>query len=56
MFTAPPNAADRISDVSQAIGEKVTKIGIISGHRNNVKVVDAEGEEIVVSTKGYCHF
>ncbi|MEC8087337.1 MAG: thiamine-phosphate kinase [Pseudomonadota bacterium] len=56
VFTAPPNAADKISDASRSTGVTVTRIGTIACDAENVKVVDSSGVEILLKTQGYRHF
>ena len=56
VFTAPPNAADKISDACRSTGVTVTRIGTIACDAENVKVVDSSGVEILLKTEGYRHF
>ena len=56
VFTAPPSAANQISDVSQSVGVSVTEIGTIAGDAVNVEVVDSNGDKIIIKSGGYSHF
>jgi thiamine-monophosphate kinase len=55
LFTAPPDAAARLQEVSRAAGVAVTAIGRIEAGRG-VTVRDGAGNEIPVAVRGYEHF
>jgi thiamine-monophosphate kinase len=55
LFTAPAEADDEITSLSQGLGLPITEIGVIeAGER--VRLVDANGREITIDKAGWRHF
>jgi thiamine-monophosphate kinase len=55
LFTAPALAENSIADIAKQLNLRITKIGkIVAGER--VKVLDKNGQEIIVQRGGYQHF
>lgn len=54
LFTAPPEAADRLAALAGEIGLPITAIGRIEGGKG-VRVVDAAGGEISLRVAGFTH-
>jgi len=55
LFTAPPNAADQIRQLSQELGLPITAIGRVEKGAG-VRVVDGAGKEVSLAETGYRHF
>ena len=55
LFTAPPNAADQIRQLSQELGLPITAIGRVE-KRAGVRLVDGAGKEVSLVETGYRHF
>jgi thiamine-monophosphate kinase len=55
LFTAPPNASDRIHSLSAELRLPITAIGTIDSGAG-VRLVDADGKTVPVTAAGYRHF
>jgi thiamine-monophosphate kinase len=55
LFTAPPNTADQIRQLSQELGLPITAIGTVEKGAG-VRVVDGAGKEVSLAETGYRHF
>jgi len=55
LFTAPPEAGDRIIRLSADLGLPITKVGTIESG-SGVRLVDAEGRAVPITAGGYRHF
>jgi thiamine-monophosphate kinase len=55
LFTAPPEASDRILALSAELGLPITAIGTIE-RGAEVRLVDADGKTVPVAAGGYRHF
>jgi len=55
LFTAHPAAAARIASVAAQVGVPVTRIGVTAAGAG-VRVIDAHGAAIALSSPGYRHF
>jgi thiamine-monophosphate kinase len=60
LFTAPPDAANRISELARSTGTAITPIGRITPSlqvgRSHVVVLDSVGRAICFTTEGWTHF
>jgi thiamine-monophosphate kinase len=55
LFTSPPEASERIEQLAAELGVRITAIGTIE-QGAGVRLVDAGGHPIPVTTAGYRHF
>ena len=55
LFTASPNKARIIQDVSKNFGIKITKIGKFTSRNKKSIIIDQKGKQIVIKIKGYTH-
>jgi thiamine-monophosphate kinase len=55
LFTAPPEAAEAIATLASELAVPITAIGTIHGGEQ-VRLLDAGGNEVRVETAGYRHF
>ena len=56
LFTAAPEAADRVRETGARLGIAVAPIGRIECGSGGVRLVDRAGRQIPVETGGYRHF
>ena len=55
LFTASPNKARIIQDVSKNFGIKITKIGKFTSRNKKSIIIDQKGKQILIKIKGYSH-
>ncbi len=55
LFTVAPDQATAVESLAQELGLRLTRIGRMSAGQG-VRVLDGEGEEIPLSSKGWAHF
>jgi len=55
LFTAPPSHQEALTSLGRNVGVPITRIGSIDVGKR-VRVLDADGQEIVPRTTGYHHF
>jgi thiamine-monophosphate kinase len=55
LFTAPAEANDEITSLSQGLGLPITEIGMIE-EGEGVRLVDADGRDITIDKAGWRHF
>jgi thiamine-monophosphate kinase len=60
LFTAPPDAAERISELARSAGTAITPIGrmthSLQGHASHLVVLDDGGRPISFTAEGWTHF
>ena len=55
LFTAPVEADDEITSLSQGLGLRITEIGVIE-QGEGVRLIDAAGAELLIDKSGWRHF
>lgn len=54
-FTVPPEKVKQLAAISEKTGVQLTQIGVLD-NSDNIKVVDAEGNQLQYDATGYQHF
>ena len=55
LFTAPPDAAGAIADISRSTGVAITEIGEIRAG-SGVGIITSDGRELPLEKAGFTHF
>ena len=56
VFTASPDAADRVADAARSAQVAVSRIGRVRGDSTEVEIRDRDGRQLSLKSPGYRHF